>query len=411
LKEQDVDVAGVLSDSNRVTTVKERFMGRAANRHPHQILRVDREQTHSLDEPLQVIAIADVVKRIKQFDAVLISDYAKGVCTAELIATAISAATKANLPVLVDPARLNDYSNYRGASIVTPNRAETELVSGLKIASVEQAIDAGQKLCQQYDIGAAVVTLDQDGMVLVTGDESQVFPTRPRRVYDITGAGDTVLAALGLGQAAGLSLPDSIQIANVAAGLEVEQVGVVPIPRADIENELTGQTGATQSKLVTVDEAAEATENARRRGQSVVFTNGCFDLLHVGHVTYLQEAAALGDMLIIGMNSDDSIRRLKGESRPVINEQNRAALLAALQCVDFVVVFDEDTPCDLLEKIRPDTLVKGGTYSPDEVVGKDIVESYGGTVCVTSVSVNVSTTKIVEKIRQQDNENQQDKAE
>ncbi|MFT5523130.1 MAG: D-beta-D-heptose 7-phosphate kinase/D-beta-D-heptose 1-phosphate adenosyltransferase, partial [Pirellulaceae bacterium] len=266
----------------------------------------------------------------------------------------------------------------------------------------EQAKLAGRRLCEQFGVDAVVVTLDRDGMVLVAGDQEQVFPTRPRRVYDITGAGDIVLATLGLGQAAGLSLPNCIELANVAAGLEVEQVGVVPIPRTEIEKELSGESGLTQSKLISASEAAEVADNARRRGQSVVFTNGCFDLLHVGHVTYLQEAAALGDLLIIGMNSDNSIRRLKGESRPVIHQQNRAALLAALQCVDYVVVFDVDTPCDLLAKIRPDILVKGGTYSPDEVVGKEIVESYGGTVCVTTVSVNVSTTKIVEQIRQQD---------
>jgi D-beta-D-heptose 7-phosphate kinase/D-beta-D-heptose 1-phosphate adenosyltransferase len=232
------------------------------------------------------------------------------------------------------------------------------------------------------------------------GRPGQVFATRPRDVYDVTGAGDMVLAVVGLCRAAGVLWEETIQLANAAAGLEVERLGVEPITRAEVRADLIAGVGAA-SKRVSGEEMAVLAEGYRTAGRRVVFTNGCFDLLHAGHVQHLQEAARLGDVLVVALNSDESVRRLKGADRPIIPQADRAALLAALACVDHVLVFDEDTPHRLLRLIRPDVLVKGGDYSAAAVIGREVVESYGGTVCVTGRVEGVSTTHLLASLRGQ----------
>jgi D-beta-D-heptose 7-phosphate kinase/D-beta-D-heptose 1-phosphate adenosyltransferase len=242
----------------------------------------------------------------------------------------------------------------------------------------------------------AIVTLDRDGMALVRpGSAGEVFPTKPRAVYDITGAGDMVLATIAVALAADVSAEDAVRLANVAGGLEVEHVGAVAIRRDDMRQYLLAEQMPSAAKCVGAEALARHVETARARGQRIVFTNGCFDLLHVGHVTYLQQAAALGDMLIIGVNSDRSVRELKGPKRPVINGQDRAALLAALSCVDYVTIFDEATPETLIRRLQPDVLVKGGDYTVAEVVGGDIVRAAGGRVVIIPLVPGVSTTKIL----------------
>jgi rfaE bifunctional protein nucleotidyltransferase chain/domain len=340
-------------------------------------------------------------------DAVLISDYAKGVCTPELLARVIGAAREQGLPVLVDPARIGDFERYRGASLLKPNRRETELVMGRAIHSPADALEAGRELVRRYDFQTVVVTLDGDGMALVTADgTAEHVPTRPRQVSDITGAGDMALAVLGLClagrnreveeskseraetskscrtsesqsgvdlfQGDWIGLREAVELANVAAGLEVERVGVVPVTRREIAEAAgltvgpgrrTGPSVAVpwrrasnpvrrpgSTKVVTLDEMAALAAAYRREGKTVVFTNGCFDLLHVGHVTYLEQAATLGDVLAVAVNSDASVRRLgKCPERPIVPEADRAAMLAALACVDHVLIFDEATPHRLLE--------------------------------------------------------------
>jgi D-beta-D-heptose 7-phosphate kinase/D-beta-D-heptose 1-phosphate adenosyltransferase len=287
-------------------------------------------------------------------------------------------------------------SHYRGATLIKPNRAETEQATGRPILSTVDALAAGRQLCRELDAEMVLVTLDRDGMVLVRRDGAgEVFPTHARAVYDITGAGDMVMAMVGMALAAGAEAGDAVRLGNVAAGLEVERTGVAVIYRHEIAAKLAAAEGGFGQKIVTRRQASLLAAECRRRGESVVFTNGCFDLLHVGHVKYLAEAAALGNALVVGVNSDRSVRRLKGPGRPVIAEMDRAALLAALACVRQVVVFDEDTPHALIEAIRPDVLVKGGTYTTDEVVGHEIVEAYGGRVCVTSMIDGMSTTNIL----------------
>lgn len=399
LREAGIDDGPVLVDSARPTTVKERFIGRAANRHPHQILRVDSEVRDPLPEPLQDQAIARLTEALRRHDVLLVSDYDKGVCTPRVLQAVIAAARELDIAVIVDPIRGGDYARYRGATTMTPNRLETELATGITIREPADAYRAGWKLCSELDLQMAIVTLDRDGMALVRPDgPGELFPTQARSVYDITGAGDMVLAMIGVALADGATPETALQLGNVAAGLEVEKIGVAVVSRDEIRARLLADRVAAASKVVTLDAMELLAEVHRSRGESIVLTNGCFDLLHVGHVTYLEEAARMADRLVVALNSDAGVRRLKGPTRPVIGERDRAAMLAALACVDYVLLFDEDTPHELLRRIRPNVLVKGGTYRPDEVVGHEVVEAYGGRVAVTGVVEGISTTAIVNSL-------------
>jgi D-beta-D-heptose 7-phosphate kinase/D-beta-D-heptose 1-phosphate adenosyltransferase len=396
LNDDRIDLAAVLTDPGRPTTTKERLMGRAEGRHPQQMLRVDREETHALAPDLERRLVAAVMPQLDQLAAVLISDYAKGVCTPSLLRSVIDTATECGVPVFIDPARITDYARYRGAALLTPNRVEASLATGRKIAAPEDALAAAAELRDRLHIPAVLLKLDRDGMLLAADGDPQFFPTEPRDVCDVAGAGDLVLAILALARVSGLGWPDAVPLANLAAGLEVQRLGVAPVRRADLAAAIARRR---PTKLLTADALAALADGYRRQSKTLVFTNGCFDLLHIGHADYLHEAASLGDVLIVAVNSDASVRRLKGPGRPVIGEADRAAMLAALACVAHVVIFDADTPEELLCRLRPDVLVKGGTYRVDEVVGRDIVEAYGGRVCVTSQRPGVSTTAILAAAR------------
>jgi D-beta-D-heptose 7-phosphate kinase/D-beta-D-heptose 1-phosphate adenosyltransferase len=401
LEAAGIDTLLVLEDSMRPTTVKERLMGRAAGRRPHQMLRVDREVTCPLRMSLEQSLAAALLPTLDRCQALLISDYRKGCCTPQLLHTLIAAARVRNVPVLVDPARVEDYGRYRGATLVAPNRAEASLATGATITQPSEALVAARRLRDICRAQAVVVKLDSDGMVFVeAGGAAEHVPTTPRELYDVTGAGDMVLAVLGLAQAAKLALAEAVRLANAAAGLEVERLGVALVTRGQVAAEVA--TGASRlRKRVSLDEMVALAEAYRLAGASIVVTNGCFDLLHVGHAHYLEEAAQLGDVLVVAVNSDQSVRSQKGPGRPVIGQEDRAALVSALGCVDHVVVFDELTPHELLHRIRPDVVVKGGTYVPGEVVGREIVEGYGGQVCVTRKVEGVSTTRILASICRQ----------
>jgi D-beta-D-heptose 7-phosphate kinase/D-beta-D-heptose 1-phosphate adenosyltransferase len=399
LAEARVDCEALLTDASRPTTTKERFIGRAEGRHPHQILRVDSEVRHALDKKLESQLIELVREKIASADVVLVSDYGKGVCSPSLLRAVIDMANERGVPVVVDPIKAKDFSVYHGATAITPNRSETEIATDSKIMSPADALPAAEKLVQRANLQMAFITLDRDGMALVRRDApAQVLATRPRAVYDITGAGDIVLATIGICIAAGADPTIAAQLANVAGGLEVEQVGVAVIRRDEIRSHLMSEIQPSSAKVVACDALVDRLQDCRQSGQKIVFTNGCFDLLHVGHITYLQQAAALGDVLVIGLNSDAGVRELKGTTRPVICQQDRAAMLAALACVGNVVLFDEQTPLRLIEKIRPDVLVKGGDYRADQVVGREVVESYGGQVVIMPLVEGVSTTEIIKSV-------------
>ena len=410
-----VDVGCLVTDPSRPTTVKERFIGRAQGRHPHQMLRVDSEVRHPIAAALEQPLLEELLGRLGDYDIVLVSDYDKGVCTPTLLRAVIDAGRAAGVPVIVDPIRGADYSRYRGATSMTPNRLEAEMATGLKIVTTDDALAAAGRLRRELQLDLGIVTLDRDGMALIDADgKGSIVATRPRAVYDVTGAGDMALAMIGVALAAGLPAVEAVRLANVAAGLEVEKVGVAVIPRAEIRQRLVEEqwmsererpnaspqprTVAARDKIVGLEELVRRAAGHRAAGQKIVFTNGCFDLLHVGHTTYLAEARALGDVLVVAVNSDAGVRRLKGATRPVIGQADRAGMLAALAAVDYVLIFDDDTPHELLRRLRPEVLVKGGTYTPEQVVGHEVVAAYGGQVCVAGLVQGMSTTNILKSL-------------
>src|SRR5262245_33273384 len=306
-----VDTACVLTDGARPTTLKERYLGRAQQRHPQQMMRVDYESRDAIPEPIERGIVDALQRRIADVDIVLISDYDKGVCTRTLLAWLIAECQRRSMRIIADPMRGGDYRKYRGCSAVTPNRLEAGLATGLAIHTNGEALQAATRLRDALLLEAGIVTLDKDGMALaMRSGAEQVFATRPRQVYDITGAGDMVLSVLGLALAAGATYDMAVRLANVAGGLEVERIGVATLSR----QELIGDLAATRTpnKLFDLAELVYELGNRRRDGQRVVFTNGCFDVLHAGHVQYLQEARAQGDFLLVGLNSDDGVRSLKG---------------------------------------------------------------------------------------------------
>ena len=418
--------APLLSSPDRPTTVKERLLGQTAGRHGQQMLRVDHESCRPLPPEIEEKIRRSALAALQHVQAVLISDYGKGVCTPKLMSSLIRAARKRNLPVLVDPRRGGDYKLYRWATLIKPNRHEAGQATGRDIHCLAEAFAAGKELCARWGFRAVVITLDADGLVLVTADgASEHYVTRDREVADVTGAGDTVLAVLGLALARGMALIEACRLANIAAALQVERLGVAPInwkeveasSREQKESEVRSQKpeeGDRDSEFVVPSVPPPLCPSVpklfpvpctlfptlashRARGQRIVFTNGCFDLLHAGHVHCLTAAKALGDVLVVAVNSNASVRRLKGPSRPIVGQRYRAAMLAALACVDYVTIFDDDTPERLISEIRPDVLVKGAEPRPGEIPGESIVASCGGRVELVELLPGVSTTRLIKQ--------------
>jgi D-beta-D-heptose 7-phosphate kinase/D-beta-D-heptose 1-phosphate adenosyltransferase len=392
------ETASLLRLDERGTTVKTRYVGLTQGRNRQQMLRVDAEADGPVGDDVRGTLRAALRGQMQDYDVLAIEDYGKGVVTDALAAELIADAKSAGLPVVVDPARAAGYGRYRGATLLTPNRFEAALASGVEIADDDALERAAEQILLAADAEAVVITLDKEGAYLRTrgGDRGRRFPARPRTVYDGTGAGDAVMAMLSVAVGEGLSFPDAVTLTNLAGGLEVERFGVVPIRRDEVAEEMRRVIGLRGGKILGRDRLAEELARRRERGETVVFTNGCFDLLHMGHIRYLQQARELGNCLVVAVNGDDGVRRLKGPSRPVIAESERAEMLGALECVDYVIVFDEDTPEPLLNLLRPEVLVKGGTTG--EVVGRKIVEDYGGKVLTLEKVEGLSTTQIINRI-------------
>jgi D-beta-D-heptose 7-phosphate kinase / D-beta-D-heptose 1-phosphate adenosyltransferase len=394
-----IDHEGVVPDPDRPTTVKERYIGRAQHRHPQQMIRVDYERRAPVSASIEDELRRGITSQLRRADLVLISDYDKGVCTPSLLAAVIAGAKARGLRTLADPIRTSDYRKYHGCAAITPNRLEAGLATGRTLANTEEAMQAAIQLLEQLDLEAAIVTLDKDGMALAHRDgRRHLFPTRPRQVYDITGAGDMVLSVLGMTLATGADYDPAIRLANIAGGLEVEKIGVATVTRDEILRDLSPGAPAGSQKVLERDRLLAELDSRRRLGQRVAFTNGCFDVLHAGHVQYLQEARAQADLLVVGLNSDASVRALKGASRPVHSADARASVLAGLQAVDYVTIFAETTPLELIEALRPDVLVKGADYRKDEVVGAAFVEAHGGRVYLAPLREGYSTTRILQQL-------------
>ncbi len=378
--------------------VKTRYVGLAQHRNEQQVLRVDRDPVDPVPDGVLTSVISGVRVQAREAGAVAVQDHDKGLLTAGSGPRVIAAAAEAKVPVIVDPARITDYRRYVGATVLTPNRYEAELATGVRIGDDASLAMAAERILHVTGAESVVITLDREGCYVCgrSGEGTRIPSPRPRAVSDVTGAGDEVLAVLAVAVAGGCELRDAAMLANIAGGLEVERFGVVPIERRDVLAELNRLVGLRGGKVADREHVAEVLAARRKRGETVVFTNGCFDLLHMGHVRYLRQARELGDCLIVAINSDDSVRRLKGPHRPVIGQEERAEMLGSLECVDHVTVFDEDTPVPLLELLRPDILAKGGTTPV--VVGRELVEGYGGRVLTLDRVDGLSTTEIIDRI-------------
>jgi D-beta-D-heptose 7-phosphate kinase/D-beta-D-heptose 1-phosphate adenosyltransferase len=365
---------------------------RVLSRH-QQLIRLDFEGTiPGFDAGSLVVPFRQA---IAEAHVVVLSDYGKGTLGAaqELIA----AARAAGVPVLVDP-KSRDFGVYRGATAVTPNLNEFEAVVG-HCRGEEELLAKGSALMAQYDLGAVLITRGEQGMTLLQrGGAPLHLPAQAREVYDVTGAGDTVISVLAAALAAGGDLTQATALANLAAGIVVGKLGTAAVSVPEMRRALHEES-ARERGVVGEEQLLAAVEQARARGETLVMTNGCFDILHAGHVAYLQEARRLGDRLIVAVNDDDSVRRLKGANRPINSLDHRMAVLAALQCVDWVVPFGEDTPRDLICRVRPDYLAKGGDYRPEQVAGHDCVTAKGGKVAILTYREGHSTTKIIAQCR------------
>ena len=362
-----------------------------------QLLRLDFEEAFHSQDPAP---FAEQVKQqLSHCGALVLSDYAKGAlrdCPG-----LIALAREAGVPVLVDP-KGTDFEPYRGATLLTPNLSEFEAVVGA-VKDEQDLIEKGQQLIRDLDLQAMLVTRSEKGMTLLRDGLPELhLPARAREVFDVTGAGDTVISVLAVSLAAGAAMEDAVALANIAAGIVVGKLGTAVVSAPELRRAVH-QEGGLGRGVMTEAQLLIAIEDARAQGEKIVFTNGCFDIIHAGHVGYLDTARRQGDRLVLAVNGDESIRRLKGPGRPINPLERRMAVLAALEAVDWVVAFDTDTPEPLLESIKPDVLVKGGDYSVDQVVGHEFVKGYGGEVKVLDFIDDISTTKIVERIRK-DNE-------
>ncbi|MDX1300682.1 MAG: bifunctional D-glycero-beta-D-manno-heptose-7-phosphate kinase/D-glycero-beta-D-manno-heptose 1-phosphate adenylyltransferase HldE, partial [Pseudomonas sp.] len=394
------EAANSLSNSLAAVGVKTRFQRiasqptivklRVMSRH-QQLLRMDFEEPFNTDAgalALEVEALLDGVK------VLVLSDYGKGALRNHQVL--LQAARARGIPVLADP-KGKDFSIYRGASLITPNLHEFEVVVGA-CADEAELVAKGAQLMRELELGALLVTRGEHGMTLLRPEHPALhLPARAREVFDVTGAGDTVISTLAASLAAGEELPHAVALANLAAGIVVGKLGTAAISAPELRRAIQRDTGSERGVL-SLDQLLLAIDDARAHGEKIVFTNGCFDILHAGHVTYLEQARAQGDRLVLAVNGDASVTRLKGPGRPINSVDRRMAVLAGLGAVDWVVSFSEDTPENLLKQVRPDVLVKGGDYGIEQVVGADIVKVYGGEVRVLGLVENSSTTAIVKKI-------------
>ncbi len=382
----------LLVQSGRATTVKTRYIASG-----QQLMRADQEDIRPIQPKLAERLLRIARDGIAATSITVLSDYGKGLLSGNVAAQLIEAAHQTGRQVIVDPKGL-DYSRYAGADIITPNRRELSEATGMPIGTEAEIVAAARVLQSAHGFGAVLVTRSEDGMTLLDEHGAHHFPAEAKEVFDVSGAGDTVVATLAAGLAGGLALPVAVRLANVAAGVVVGKIGTAIARETELLAAISPQGGALR-KVMTREEAAEQVERWRRKNYRTGFTNGCFDLLHPGHVHLLEQARAACDRLVVGLNSDASVRRLKGPTRPVQPEAARAAVLASLASVDLVVVFDEETPIELIEAIRPELLVKGADYSVETVVGADLVQGWGGRVMLAELLPGHSTTATVARLR------------
>lgn len=392
-----------MKDGGRSTITKTRIMA-----HHQQLMRLDEEQTCPMPSDFQNRMLEKIREQIESLQAVILSDYGKGIFHAPgFCQQVIETCMNNHVPVMVDP-KGTDWNRYQGATCITPNTAEFQLVAGDLSTNTEKTLSkAAEAIRRRYGLEWLLVTRGAKGMLLCGPKAKPAYiPAKSREVYDVSGAGDTVIASLAAGLAIGLDFPDAAAFANTAAGIAVGKLGTQPVQAAELETALKWENSQGRQtgimKVLTAENAVMQLHSWRSTGDRIVFTNGCFDLLHPGHINLLHQARSFGDRLVVGLNTDASIRRLKGEKRPILHERDRAAILSALGSVDLVVLFAEDTPLELIKKLKPDILVKGADYRMDQVVGGDIVHAYGGDVRLVKLLKGYSTTDITQKVMMAD---------
>lgn len=379
-KELGIGITHIYQDSQRQTTQKSRVL--VSNQ---QILRVDREDKGEVSSEVLSQIFNTIAKEITSFDGVILSDYGKGVLSDKMTRELITLANQHQKIILCDP-KGSDYSKYKNATLLTPNKKEAKEATGIEIDNPETLLLALNSLKNQCSLVYPLITLSEDGIGILENEELQVFPTLAQEVYDVTGAGDTVIASLCFALSQGKSIQEACKFANSAAAVVVAKVGSATATQEEIY--LFSQDSGVESKILSSPK--DLPQNA-----NIVFTNGCFDILHKGHVSYLQKAKELGDILVVGLNSDRSVKALKGEERPINSQEDRAYLLASLECVDFVIIFDELTPYELIKEISPSVLVKGADYEGKEVVGSEFAKE----VRLLEFVEGKSTTNIIKKIK------------
>ncbi|GKT11872.1 MAG: D-beta-D-heptose 7-phosphate kinase/D-beta-D-heptose 1-phosphate adenosyltransferase [Thiomicrorhabdus sp.] len=388
MEQAGVSCSWALSDSG--TICKLRVLS-----HHQQLIRMD------FENPMSEAPALELVEKVKQqvanYDALVISDYAKG--SLQFVEQMIESAIQAKVPVLVDPKGL-DFSRYKGATLIKPNQSEFEAIVGAASETAD-VVKKGEQLIEELSLEALLVTRSEHGMALISKqDQPYLLQSQAQEVFDVTGAGDTVMAALATGYASGMTLQNAVHLANQAASVVVRKVGTSTVSKAELDEAIKASMRHQGYVPMNENELVELVQLAQQNGERVVITNGCFDLLHSGHVRYLNEAAKLGERLIVAVNSDESVQVLKGPTRPIVGLDGRMELLSALSCVDWVVPFNEETPERLICKLKPDVLVKGGDYRPEDIAGSKCVWDNGGQVEVLSFWEGYSTSNLVNKIQE-----------
>ncbi|MDC1318127.1 D-glycero-beta-D-manno-heptose-7-phosphate kinase [Candidatus Thioglobus sp.] len=384
-----VGVQYLITQSDRVTSKKSRII--AAHQ---QVVRYDLESTEEINNRSQIAILKTFEKIVKNYDVILLSDYGKGVLTFNLTQSLITIANKNKKKLLADPKGL-DYSKYKGAYLLTPNKKEASEATNIIIEDIESLTNAIQSIKEQCSLSLSVITLSEQG-VAIFDNELRIHPTVAREVFDVTGAGDTMLAALGFALSCNKNIDEAIKFANLAAGVVVGKIGSATATLDEIiEYESSINKSSSFEHIKTWDEISSIVSKLKNKDRKIIFTNGCFDILHIGHVKYLEKTKKFGDILILGLNSDESIRRLKGKNRPINPQDERAYIMASLEVIDYVVIFEQDTPLNLIKLIQPDILVKGGDYEGKEVVGQNIAKE----LKLIKFIDNKSTSKIIERIQ------------
>jgi D-beta-D-heptose 7-phosphate kinase / D-beta-D-heptose 1-phosphate adenosyltransferase len=404
LEKAGADTSGLLVTPDRPTITKKRLIGLAQHRHQQQLFRLDEESSDPLPQDISQALLERYQSLLSDVDIVCLQDYNKGLFSRDICQAMISRARHEGKQVLVDPAFIEDYSKYAGASLITPNRQETSLAVGYDLPAQDAFSQAATELQQSLNLEAVVITLDREGAYLLSAERKVLVPTRARKVYDVTGAGDMVLAALALALASDCDYETAVHLANLAGGLEVEKFGVATVTREEIICEIRRQMRDEKGKIRTEDELLAELTWQRKQGHSIVFTNGCFDVIHRGHIEYLQFCKTQGDIVVLGLNSDASVKMIKGPERPINNQDDRAAVLSALDCVDYITVFTKPDPLTLIQAVRPDVLIKGEDWKDKGVVGADFVEEQGGKVVLARLVQGKSSTSTIQKMKSIANE-------